>query len=708
MMSRNLAITSLLGALALCTSGEAARAGREQALSSPPPLQPLPSAGQLAWHDMEMYAFVHFTINTFTGKEWGYGDESPALFYPTDFDADDIVGTLADAGFKGVVLTCKHHDGFCLWPTQTTQHSITHSPWKGGKGDVVREISRACKAHGVKFGIYLSPWDRNSPAYGKPEYLALYRKQLKELATRYGPIFLAWFDGANGGDGFYGGAKERRSIDRSKYYEWPRTWGDFRKLQPRAVIFSDVGPDVRWVGNEAGQAGSPCWATYTPLSQNEGKEPAPGTVRYQQGVNGTVDGQYWIPAEADVSIRPGWFWHEAENARVRTPENLLNLYFASVGRGANLNLNVPPDRRGRIHEEDKKSLAGFRALLNELYAHNYAQGATVEATSSWYDRQPGDVLDRKRTTFWAAATQDKNPALTLNLPHAASFDVIRLAEPIQLGQRIRQFRVEVLDDDRFVPWVNGTSIGARVLLRGRPVTTKAVRIVFDESRAVPALSEVSLWRYPSLLHAPEIASDREGRVTISSPAGATVHFTLDGSEPSADSPIYGAPVSLPKGGTVKAAYEKNGKMSSVATQLVAASTKDWKAIAAPRSSVSPELAFDGNRSSLWHTHAARGEIAPPLSLDIDLGRQTVVGSVLYTPRQDSGKGVVDQYSVSLSNDGKTWELAAEGEFSNIKANPVTQRIELKKPVRARYMRFTARRVIEGNHVSIAELGVLER
>ena len=276
------------------------------------PLLPAPTVGQLAWHDMEMYAFVHFTINTFTGKEWGYGDEKPELFNPSDFDADDLVKTLADAGFKGVVLTCKHHDGFCLWPTKTTRHSVASSPWKNGKGDVVKDVSRACKKYGLKFGVYLSPWDRNASSYGTPEYIRMYRRQLKELATGYGPLFLAWFDGANGGDGYYGGAREKRSIDRSTYYQWKTTWGELKKLQPKAVIFSDVGPDVRWVGNESGYAGYPCWATYTPVPLQAGTEPSPGTVRYQLGVEGTVDGKYWIPAEVDVSIRPGWFWHDHE------------------------------------------------------------------------------------------------------------------------------------------------------------------------------------------------------------------------------------------------------------------------------------------------------------------------------------------------------------------------------------------------------------
>lgn len=703
-MLQSFATIVLAGVLVLSGFGAAAHAR-----SQPAPLHPAPTAAQLAWHDMEMYAFVHFSINTFTGREWGYGDESPALFNPSEFDAADLVRTLADAGFRGVVLTCKHHDGFCLWPTKTTRHSIALSPYKNGKGDIVQEISHACREQGVKFGIYLSPWDRHSSVYGTPAYIKLYRRQLEELATNYGPLFLAWFDGANGGDGFYGGAKERRSIDRSKYYQWPETWSKLKQLQPRAVIFSDVGPDVRWVGNESGRAGYPCWATYTPRALEAGKAPAPGTVHYEDGVGGTAEGKYWIPAEVDVSIRPGWFWHENENAHVRTPENLLELYFNSVGRGANLNLNVPPDRRGRIHEADRRSLSGFRALLHSLYAHNYAEGATVTASSSWADCPAGDVLDRSRTTFWAAGQNDAQPQLTLALPRPASFDVIRLAEPIQLGQRIRRFRVEVLENGQFVTWISGSSIGARVLLRGRPVTTEAVRVVLEESRATPALSEVSLWRYPQLLRAPDIACDESGRIALRAPEGATVRYTVDGSEPSAQSPVYTGPFSLPKGGMVKAICEKGNNRSSLAAKLVAASTRGWKASTSVQSGIPLERAFDGNPATWWHTHAAAGELPPPVSVDIDMGHLATVASVLYTPRTDSPGGVIDQYAVYLSTDGQNWgNPVAEGEFSNMRANPVTRRIDLTAPVAARYLRFTAKRVLEGRHVTIAELGVLEQ
>ena len=667
-----------------------------------PPLKPVPSPAQLAWHDMEMYAFIHFTINTFTGKEWGYGDEKPELFNPSDFNADEIVKTLADAGFKGVVLTCKHHDGFCLWPTKTTRHSVAASSWKQGKGDVVKEVSRACKKYGVRFGIYLSPWDRNASSYGTPEYIKMYREQLKELSTGYDPVFLAWFDGANGGDGYYGGAREKRSIDRSTYYDWKKTWGELKKRQPGAVIFSDVGPGARWVGNESGYAGYPCWATYTPVPLQAGTEPAPGTVRYQLGTEGTVDGKYWIPAEVDVSIRPGWFWHEHENSRVRTPENLLKLYFDSVGRGANLNLNVPPDRRGRIHEEDKKSLAGFRALLNELYSRNFASGARADSSSSWKGHGPEQVLDRKRATYWAAAPEDKNPCLALKLPEPAAFDVIRLAEPVQ-------FRVEVSENGRWSKWTEGSSIGARVLLKGRPVTADEVRVVLEESRAVPALCEVSLWKYPVILNAPAVNYDRDGRVTLASAEGVVTRYTTDGTDPGPQSAVYREPFLLPAGGTVKAVSEYRGRRSSVTAQIIPVPTRDWKVAAGERSAAAPELAIDGNPSTLWHTHAAQGEIAPPQALEIDMGRPVNVAAVIYTPRKDSAKGTVDRYAVYLSADGNDWGApAAEGEFSNIRANPVPQRIDLETPVKARYLRFVGKRVVEGSHVAVAELGVLEK
>jgi alpha-L-fucosidase len=421
-----------------------------------------PSERQLRWHGLETTAFLHFSINTFTDKEWGYGDEDPKLFHPAHFDADALVAPLVDAGMRGVILTAKHHDGFCLWPTATTDHSVRSSSWRGGKGDVVRAVADAARRRGLLFGVYLSPWDRNSPHYGTPKYVEVYRQQLTELLTNYGPIFEVWHDGANGGDGYYGGAREKRTIDKHTYYDWPNTWELVRRLQPGAVIFSDVGPDVRWVGNERGIAGDPCWATYDPVGADGGPA-APGDVQEKNSPNGTWHGSRWLPAECDVSIRPGWFWHERENARVKTVEQLIDLYYNSVGRGANLLLNVPPNRDGLISAEDAGSLKAFGA---------------------W-----------RRATFGRPVASSRG--LTLKLPRGAKFNVIRLREDIRFGQRIDEAVVERWDG----VWeeiAKVTSIGPRRVLHSEDkIGGEQLRLRVTKASASPVLAEFAVFAEPA-------------------------------------------------------------------------------------------------------------------------------------------------------------------------------------------------------------------
>ena len=468
-----------------------------QKITPPKPFGPLPSVGQLQWHETEMYGFIHFTINTFTNKEWGYGDEDPALFNPTDFNADKIVATFKAAGLKGVVLTCKHHDGFCLWPTKTTEHNISKSPWRNGKGDVVKEVSEACKRYGMKFGVYLSPWDRNNPNYGKPEYINIYRAQLRELLTNYGPVFEVWFDGANGGDGYYGGAKEKRTIDKTSYYDWPNTWNIVRTLQPKAAIFGDVGPDTRWVGTESGYSGNPCWATYTPRGVTNRDKPSNGDVLSDEGLKGHRDGKFWMPAEVDFSIRPGWFWHESENTKVKSAQDLLTHYFRSVGNGANMILNIPPDRRGHIFEKDSVSLVGFGKLLSEMYTKNLATGAKLIASNirgndSHY--APKYVLDKDRYSYWATDDSVTTPNLILKLKGNQSFNVLRLRENIKLGQRIDDWAIDIMDNGNWKEYAKGSAIGASRLVRGPLVTTDQVRIRITKASACPCLSEVGIYK----------------------------------------------------------------------------------------------------------------------------------------------------------------------------------------------------------------------
>ncbi|MEN8126180.1 MAG: alpha-L-fucosidase [Planctomycetota bacterium] len=498
-MKQHYTIKWLIAFFAMAAAASNGDTAPSTGTAPPEPYGSTPSSRQMIWHELEFYGFLHFTTNTFTDKEWGFGDESPNIFNPTDFSADQIVSTAKMAGMKGLILTCKHHDGFCLWPSQYTEHSVKNSSWKDGKGDVVREISDACKKHDLKFGVYLSPWDRNHPEYARPAYVTYFRNQLRELLTQYGPIFEVWFDGANGGDGYYGGAKEKRTIDRATYYGWEKTWAIVRKLQPDAVIFSDVGEDIRWVGNEKGWAGDPCWAAYTPRTQSGHGKPAPGLTISKEGINGHRDGEFWMPAEVDVSIRPGWFYHSSQDSRVRSPENLLKIYYESIGRGASFLLNLPPDRRGRIHENDVASLTEFRRILDETFAVNFAKDADITASNT---RGKNDsrfaaihLLDGNRKTYWTCDDAVKDPELVVRLKTAVTFNVVDIREYLPLGQRVDTWALDKWVNEQWVEFAAGQAIGSRRLWRGDRQTTDRVRLRLS-GPVCPAISEFGLYAEP--------------------------------------------------------------------------------------------------------------------------------------------------------------------------------------------------------------------
>jgi alpha-L-fucosidase len=440
---------------------------------------------------METNAFIHFTTNTFTDKEWGYGDESPQIFNPTDFNPTQWISTLKEAGFKGVILTCKHHDGFCLWPSQYTEHSVKHSPFQDGKGDVVKSVADACRAAGLKFGIYLSPWDRNRADYGTPEYITYYRNQLKELFAAYGPVFEMWFDGANGGDGYYGGAREKRKIDGRNYYDWPTTLNMVREIEPGVLFFSDAGPGVRWVGNERGLAGETNWNTITPDTLYAGQ---PGTTDLLN--QGHEDGTAWIPAEVDVSIRPGWFYHAKEDSLVKTPEQLFDIYLTSVGRGSTLLLNVPPDRRGHLHENDVASLKGFRSLLDREFKTNHAADASCTADNYRGDVQnfePGLLTDGNPETYWATDDGITTASAEITFKKAARVKYVVLQEFIKLGQRVKTFTIEAYSRGAWRPLASGTTIGYKRILRVEPTEAEKIRINITGSKACPLLSNVEVY-----------------------------------------------------------------------------------------------------------------------------------------------------------------------------------------------------------------------
>jgi alpha-L-fucosidase len=438
-----------LGALSLAAC--ALPGGKRGTLA--PVNRPVPTPGQLQWHRDELAIFLHFGVNTFTNREWGDGKESPSIFNPTALDAGQWARTAKRTGFKAVVLTAKHHDGFCLWPTKTTTHSVASSPFRGGRGDVVREFVDSCRAEGLRVGLYLSPWDRNHPSYGdSPRYNDVYIAQLTELLTQYGEISEVWFDGANGE-----GPNGKRQV-----YDWPRFWGHVLKLQPNAVIFSDAGPGVRWCGNEKGTAGDPNWATVDPTRVPYPGADGPGIIDALQ--HGDRNGTVWRAAEVDVSIRPGWFHHSAEDERVRSIDNLVELYFTSVGRNGKLLLNVPPTTEGLLHSTDVARLIGMRAALDEMFEVNKAA--------------------RSKQRF--RLTGARSAELMVELPRAESVSVIRLGEDITRGQVVAAYRVEGAGSDGvWKPVSRGTTIGYAKLDRFPAVSAQRLRVTIDDAVAEP-------------------------------------------------------------------------------------------------------------------------------------------------------------------------------------------------------------------------------
>jgi len=468
---------------------------------APRPYGALPSERQLALHETEMYCLIHFTPTTFQDKEWGYGDADPAIFNPQHFDAEQIVAAAKAGGFKGIITVAKHHDGFALWPTKTAAYNISESPWRDGKGDMVKEFQLAARKLGMKFGVYCSPWDRNNPAYGTPEYVQIYRNQLKELYSHYGELFMSWHDGANGGDGYYGGRKEQRKVDQSTYYDWPNTWAITRTMQPNATIFSDIGPDVRWVGNEKGSASETSWSTITFVGK-DGKQPMPGFLDDSNLGTGTRHGERWVPTECDVPLRPGWFYHAAQDDQVKTPAMLFDPYCKSVGRGGLFDLGLSPDTNGLLHAQDVAVLRAFGDLLRQVFAKNLLTGATFKASNirSKNDVRygTGNLLDADRYSYWATNDDVHQAQLEIDLPTTTTFNIIRLRENIKLGQRLDSVQVDLWQDGRWQRIAHATSIGANRIIRMPTfVTASKLRLQLFAPVSI-ALSEVGLFVEPSL------------------------------------------------------------------------------------------------------------------------------------------------------------------------------------------------------------------
>lgn len=450
--------------------------------NAPKPYGPIPSKAQLEWQKMEYYMFVHFGPNTFTDVEWGNGEEDPDVFAPTALDCMQWAKVARKAGMKGIIITAKHHDGFCLWPSAYSTHTVRESAWADGKGDILKELSQACRKNGLKFGVYISPWDQNHPSYGTPEYNQVFASTLNEVHTKYGPVFEQWFDGATG--------------DQTKgyKYDWPLFHETVRKASPNAIIFSDVGPGCRWMGNERGVAGETNWSRL----DTEGFEPGSNAPCGDTLSRGNYNGAYWIPAETDVSIRPGWFYSASTDSLVKTVDKLMDIWYSSVGRNSNLILNVPPDRRGRINAIDSLRLMEFRDAREKAFETDYARKSNCVSA----DVRDGklrfaavNIVDGKYNSYWTTDDSITSSSFTISFYIPREIHMIVLQEYIALGQRVEEFSVETRasEDSPWIEAARGTTIGYKRILRFPEVEASAVRVNILRSRACPVINNAEIY-----------------------------------------------------------------------------------------------------------------------------------------------------------------------------------------------------------------------
>jgi alpha-L-fucosidase len=598
---------------------------------APTPFGAVPSRQQLAWHEIEIFGMVNFSTITFYRKEWGYGDEEAAKFNPSAFDALQIVRAAKAGGLKGLVIDAKHHGGFCLWPSAYNDtYTVKNAPWREGKGDMVKEFADACRAEGLLVGVYLSPWDRNHKAYGRPEYVTYYHQQLRELLTNYGPLFEIWFDGANGGDGWYGGTCEKRKIGPD-YYQWEKVMALVQECQPEAVCFGRR--DIRWVGNEIGVAPDPCWASVT------------------------RNGKSWYPAECDFPLRHGWFWHPGGQGR-HSAGKLVDRYFTSVGRNGAMDLGIAPDERGRIDEYDAEVLKGFGERIHAIFATNLARTASASASNVRGNAaaySANNVLNgmSKFKTYWATDDHVKDADIVVDFGTPTPFSVVSLREPIQLGQRIDAWSLEAWENGSWKAFATGMGIGARRLWRGEPVVADKIRLCVKNASACPALSEFAVFLEPE-------ASRRESGARMERVAETGVEKSL------------------------------------------------WRVRSATAEGSPAKQAIDGNSQTFWHTHTRVGRQAPPQAIVVDMGKELELTGFLYLPRQDRCTvGNVTRYTFEASLDEKSWHEISKGEFGNIEANPVLQKVQFAQTIKARYFRFTATAALDGC-VNVAELGVVSQ
>lgn len=658
----------------------------------PQPYGATPTADQVNWQKLEYYMFIHFGPNTFTNVEWGNGKEDPRVFNPSEVDCRQWAATAKAAGMQGIIITAKHHDGFCLWPSKYSTHTVRESPWKNGKGDILKELSEACREYGLKFGVYLSPWDQNHPAYGTPTYNQVFASTLNEVLSGYGEVFEQWFDGANG-EG-HGGKKQT--------YDWDMFHKVVFRNQPQAIIFSDIGPGCRWMGNEQGIAGETNWSTLNVKGFGPGRDAPPVQV-LNTGVQG---GEAWVPAETDVSIRPGWFYSPSTDDKVKSVNKLMDIYYTSVGRNSNLLLNVPPDRMGRIHSNDSLRLMEFRKAREETFGENLISGASIKASNTrggLPEYAAVNMLDNGYDSYWATNDNELTPYLEIDLKEDKSFNCLLLQEYIPMGQRISAFSVKYWDKKakNWKELTGATTIGYKRILRFPAITAQKLRIEFN-ALACPVMSTVSIYKSPEFLSAPAISRDKAGTVSIGCEiSGPVIFYTTDGKEPDNTSKKYDRPFPLPDGGVIKAvAIADETRRSETVTVSYDIAPAKWTVIPSANNTANT---IDGNpRTS--------AEFAIGEDLTIDMGQGYTLKGFTYNPVEKVQAANIYKYDFYVSLDGQDWiQVKNNAVFNNIANNPVRQDVLFGKPVKARYIRIKVLESVENKNVyTIAGIGIITK
>jgi len=702
-----------------------------------------PHPRQLDWQKNEFIAFIHFGVNTFTGREWGTGFEDPKIFKPKKMDTDQWCQVMKAAGMKMVILTAKHHDGFCLWQTRYTQHSVASSPWRGGKGDVVKDLAASCQKYDLKLGIYLSPADLyqienreglygNGSSYseriiprpvpGRPfkdkrsfkykvdDYNEYFMNQLFELLTEYGPVHEVWFDGAH---------PKRKGGQTYTYNQWYEL---IRELAPQAVIFGK-GPDVRWCGNEAGRTRPAEWSV-VPIGGTPNNWDWPDMTEKDIGSLGKIETAleknnflHWYPAETNTSIRHGWFWRD-EVQRVKSTEEILDIWYRSVGGNTVFLLNIPPNSDGLFSPRDVEVLEEVGQILENTFSKNLASGAKVIASKTRsVEFGAENILDGNPAICWMPPDWEMKADVEILLPKPQKINRLVLQEQIgDYSQRIAKFAIDVFINEKWQQITKGTTIGYKHISRINTITTDKLRIRILDSRVCPTISNFELYYEPVRINRPEIKRDKQGNVILKcNPVGPIIRYMLDGKEPDANSPVFEKPIPLPIGGTIKAAafHPESGDQSTTVTASFDICPAKWKVIDVSSEQAdnneSGSKAIDGDAGTNWITQWRPDAPKHPHHISIDLDEKLKLTGFTYTPRKDANyNGTIKKYAFYISINGKDWgKPVKQGEFGNILNNPVKQFIQFEKAVETQYIKLIALSEIRDNPwASAGEIGVI--